>query len=173
MANENKSCCCSSGVGSDCNDACGQCGSGCGGSRGCSGCGTRVIYVTEDEKEFLMKLAQLAFLPLVRFVIENTQSGDITEGMAPVYLEDAAATPETVQKTGQILTALSEKYLITLDYDLPLQNGDYTMFENAEVYREFYDTTTTGASSGYDRPALQRGSMALTSLGQEALDSME
>lgn len=175
MPDKNKNCCCS-------RDRDGSCGrqnkSQCGKSGGCSGgCRDRTLYITGDEREFLMKLAEIPFLPLTRFVMRS--SGDdeaVSVTLAPVYLNSKNDSPDTVKKTGEILLSLEDKYLITLDYDLPLQNGDYSIYDESRVYREFCESVRAGVSAGgivYDLPVLQRGSMALTTLGQDALDSFE
>lgn len=174
MTDENKQCCCSRGRDGECgtqNKSCGHNGS-CDG-----GCQNRIIYITEDEKTFLMKLAQIPFLPLTRFVMRSTASDDTESGaLAPVYMEDKNDAMNTVKKTGDILLSLEEKYLITLDYDLPLQNGDYSVYEESELYQLFRSTVAEGGKQAgflFDQPVLERGSIALTALGQDALDSLE
>ena len=66
----------------------------------------------------------------------------------PVCLENGEAHREELSR---IISALSQKGLIRLDYDLPLSNFDYS------EYRDF--------------PL--RGSMALTAAGQQAADQLE
>lgn len=175
MPGQNKKCCCSRGRDGSCGR---QNKSQCGKSGGCSGgCRDRTIYITEDERGFLLRLAEIPFLPLARFVMRSSRSDDaVSVALAPVYLDEKNDSPDTVKKNGEILQSLEDKYLITLDYDLPLQNGDYSLFEDSQVYRDFQNTVAGGVTQDgltFDLPELQRGSMALTTLGQDALDMLE
>lgn len=150
----------------------------CGTENGSScGCHDSVIYITEEERAFLMRLSQLPFLPLARFVMKSSKS-DHMESVAlePVYLQDKNDSMETVKSTGVVLRALEDKDMITLDYDMPLQNGDYSIYEESALYHLFCSTVQEGGNQGgfiFDLPVLERGSMALTALGQHALDSVE
>ena len=118
-----------------CGACCGGSCSGCGGS--CSGCGG-TLQLTQGEIDLLFRFAQIPFLPVAR------QAGS----EQPVCLEDGEAHKEELSR---IISALSQKGLIRLDYDLPLSNFDYS------EYRDF--------------PL--RGSMALTAAGQQAADQLE
>lgn len=174
MTDTSRQCCCSDGHDGGCGDqnkSCGENG-GCGG-----GCQDRVIYITEEERAFLMKLSELPFLPLTRFIMKST-TADHTESvaLAPVYLSDKRDSMDAVKKTGDILRSLEDKYLITLDYDLPLQNGDYSVYEESELYHLFCSTVQEGGKQAgflFDQPVLERGSIALTTLGQDAIDSLK
>lgn len=59
--------------------------SGCASGGGCSGCGG-TLTLTAGERDFLMELAQIPFLPVARKASEET----------PVYLEAG-------RKTGKLL----------------------------------------------------------------------
>ena len=74
----------------------------------CGGC-ARELTLSRQELDFLMKFAQIPFLPVAR------KMGDLE----PVYLE--ADAPEDV---GLILQCLEKKGLISLDYDQPLKGFD-------------------------------------------------
>lgn len=86
----------------------------------------------------LRRFAELAFLPVAR-------RGD---SEMPVYLEERERTAE---EYGNILTALRLKGLISLDYDLPLTNYDYSAYQPYPVH----------------------GSMALTAAGQAVVELLE
>lgn len=157
--------------------ACGQCG-GCGSQKlpccrqsRCGSCcrGNREITLTDDERDFLQLLETLPFLPLARFIkrSNNPDEPDV-EALAPVFLYSPDDPADTVRKTGAILRSLEAKRLITLDYDQPLVNGDYSVFESSGIYKEFVGETQGGAQS----PVMERGSIALTALGQEVLDCL-
>ncbi len=150
-----------------------QCGQG--GCCASGGCRNREITITEREKDFLMLLAQIPFLPVARFVKKSTASEQPeSEALAPVYLNSINDSIETVEETGLVLRVLEDKRLITLDYDKPLQNGDYSVFEESTLYKDFCSSMEKSCTQdGYDLPVLECGSIALTSLGQEVLDTIE
>ena len=81
-----------------CNGNCGACG-------GCA----RELTLSQMEIDFLLKFAQIPFLPVAR------KMGDLE----PVYLE--ADAPEDCSL---ILQCLEKKGLISLDYHLPLKGFD-------------------------------------------------
>ncbi len=82
---------------------------GCNGNcASCGGC-ARELTLTEQEIRFLMKFAQIPFLPVAR------KMGDLE----PVYLE--ADAPEDCSL---ILQCLEKKGLLSLDYDKPLKGFD-------------------------------------------------
>ena len=112
-----------------------QCGACCGGS--CSGCGGTLL-LTQREIDLLLCLAQIPFLPVAR------QAGS----EQPVCLEAGEARWEELSP---IISALSQKGLIRLDYDLPLSNFDYAAYQSCPV----------------------KGSMALTAAGQQAAEQLE
>lgn len=116
---------------------CGQkhCGACCGGA--CSGCGG-TLQLTQGEIDLLFRFAQIPFLPVAR------QAGS----EQPVCLEEGE---ERWEELSPIISALSQKGLIRLDYDLPLSHFDYAEY--------------------LDFPL--RGSMALTAAGQQAVDQLE
>ena len=91
------------------------CGGGCG---SCGGCNRREIILTPPEAALLLRLGEVAFLPV----------GRRYDGEVPVYLEETDYTPEAY---GEALAWLELKGLVRLDYDLPLTNFDYA------AYREF------------------------------------
>jgi hypothetical protein len=94
--------------------------------------------LTAGELELLRCFAQLPFLPVAR----RWDRED------PVYLEDGARPPEEM---ASIITALYQKQLIRLDYDLPLTNFAYEAYGDYPVH----------------------GSMALTARGQQVIEQLE
>ncbi|MEA4941420.1 MAG: hypothetical protein VB094_02615 [Oscillibacter sp.] len=109
----------------------------CGGGGGCGGCGG-TLQMTQAEIDLLLDFAQTPFLPVARRA----------DSEAPIYLESDQYTAEEYEK---IITALYQKRLIRLDYDLPLANFDYA------AYRAYP----------------HRGSMALTATGQHVVELLE
>ena len=91
--------------------------------------------LTDGEREMLELLAQYAFLPIA-FDPASEE---------PVCLERTDRRPE---ETSAALLSLREERLIRTDYDMPLDNYDYSVYTQYEGY----------------------GSAALTAFGQETLD---
>ena len=85
---------------------CSGCASG-GGCSGCGGCGG-TLTLTAGERDFLMELAQIPFLPVARKASEET----------PVYLE---AGEENRDLFSALLLGLERKGLVSLDYDIPMK----------------------------------------------------
>lgn len=106
-------------------------------SKGCGGCGACCggLRLSQAEIDLLLRLAQIPFLPVAR----QAGSGQ------PVCLEAELSAP------GEVLTALWQKGLLQLDYDLPLLNFDYRAY------------------AAYPH----RGSMALTARGQQVAEQLE
>ena len=84
-----------------------------GNCEGCGGC-ARELPLSSQELDFLMKFAQIPFLPVAR------KMGDLE----PVYLE-----PDAPEDAGLILQCLEKKGLISLDYDKPLKGFDDSAYE--------------------------------------------
>ena len=91
--------------------------------------------LTDGEQALLELLAQYAFLPLAFDQVSEE----------PVCLEH---TDGGQRETSAALLSLREKRLISIDYDMPLANYDYSAYPQYERY----------------------GSAALTAFGQETLD---
>lgn len=152
---------------------------GCRGGH-CQGhcpCHTRqAIELTAPEHAFLMDLAQIPFLPLARFILASTRSDHARSvALAPVYLTEETETLERVRETGAVLLALQEKGLVSLDYDMPLQGCGYAVYRNSSVYRLFTECVAEGSHRPgflFDQAELELGSIALTSLGRNALDQL-
>lgn len=98
----------------------------------CGGCGA--LELTERELALLRRLGEIPFLPVAAAWDMRT----------PVYLEEEGAY-------GPAILALAAKGLIRLDYDIPLQNFDYSAYEAWPLH----------------------GSMALTGRGQDILEQIE
>ena len=111
--------------------------SSCGNCSGCSGC-DRSLTITEAELEMLTLLAQIPFLPIGRRM----------DDPSPVYLEEDAHCAEEYTL---ILQCLETKGLISLDFDKPLKNADYSRYAHLPIH----------------------GSMALTARGQQAIEVLE
>ena len=109
----------------------------CGNCSSCGGC-DRSLTITEGELEMLQTLSQIPFLPIVR------KMGD----PSPVYLEEDA---HSIEEYTLILQCLEKKGLVSLDFDQPIKNADYSAYEGCPIH----------------------GSMALTERGQQVIELLE
>lgn len=146
----------------DCMEPVKGCGKCCSG-----GCHVSEVSITEDEKEFLLFFSQIPFLPLVRFKAPGSSANTQLMNLAPVYMIDGSESRDTIKKTGQVLKSLENRGLITLDYDKPLINGDYSIYNESQLFRQLCALATDRS------PAIEYGSIALTPLGIEVLDSLD
>ena len=96
--------------------------------------GGGTLYMTEKEIDVLRRFGEIPFWPLARRADTET----------PICLEEEAME-------GDSLSALAQKGLIRLDFDLPLDNFDYSAY------------------AAYPH----HGSMALTAAGQRAVELLE
>ena len=94
-----------------------------GNCEGCGGC-ARELTLSQQELDFLMKFAQIPFLPVAR-----KMSDDI-----PVYLEE---TEYTQEEYSLILQCLEKRGLISLDYDVPLKGFAGKTYEAYPVRGSF------------------------------------
>lgn len=146
---------------------------GCGHGASCHcGGGNQEISINERELELLLSLGQTPYLPLTRFIMESgSETGFVA--IAPVYLENPADSLETVRASGELLTGLANKGLISLDYGQPLGQGDYSDYEGSNLFSYFSAAVELGikmnALSSY-KAAIEKGSLALTPLGQTLLE---
>ena len=149
----------------DCTEPVKGCGKCCRG--GCSG---MEILLTEREMEFMLLLSEfLSYLARIRIKCPGRE--DSPTEMAPVYLSCEYETMESVRKTGQVLRSMENKGLITLDYDKTLINGDYSIYKNPALLKELCQSAAD--SSSPCTPELEFGSIALTPLGMDVLDSLD
>lgn len=157
------------------NTKCGGCRKNCtepvkGCGKCCRGSCTGVeISLTDSEIEFMTLLSQIPFLPLARIIIKCSDRDD--REIAPVYISCENETSESVLKAGQVLLSLRNRGLITLDYDKPLVNGDYSIYKNPVLLKKICETAAADSSSFI--PEIEFGSIALTSLGIDVLDSLD
>jgi hypothetical protein len=132
---------------------------------------------TAEETAFLRLLSQAPFLPIGQFLLKSSRSDHLESvALAPVYLTDKRDSMESIHMNIKALKNLEQYGVITLDYDIPLENYDYTVFEESEAYRYFQDTVTESRNNPdfiFDTAALEFGSLALTGLGQDVLDALE
>jgi len=153
---------------------CHTCESGCG---GCGGCSPKEVVLTRPQAQLLSRFAQTPFLPLCRFLMTSSREDELESvGLEPVFLETGKEDLPAAREIGALLTALADKGLITLDYELPLSNCDYGEYRDSPLFALFRQTVEEGASRPgflFDTAVLEKGSMALTALGQAVLEQLE
>ena len=113
-------------------------------------CTTNRLHVvhgelSEAEQAFLLRLEQHQYLPVVQFVAKSTRESSFEcIALSPVYLYEKTDDMQTVKATGELLTSLEKKGLVTLDYDITLSNYDYSMYEQSSLYNYFKETIEEG-----------------------------
>lgn len=172
MNSSHNGCCCH-----DSSDNNSDNGHSCGGGCGCGGHQSSEIQISEEEIDVLKQLSQTPYLPLTRFILQSSQSDHLESvALAPVYLNSRDDSMETVKHMGTVLKALESKELISLDYEEPLENGNYDDYMNSSIYAYFKETAAHAkAQDGFlfDIPILELGSISLTSIGQMAIDQLD
>lgn len=117
------------------NKSCGSCG-GCTGCGSCGGCGGGELLITREELQLLEQLRIYAFLPVARRA----------DTMEPHCLEEGM--PENCTLALQLL---ERKNLVSIDYDAPMVNFDYSAYRSLPVH----------------------GCVSLTKRGQEVLEVLD
>jgi hypothetical protein len=124
--------------------------------------------------DILFALRQRKCLPVACFTLLKTDDdARHSIALAPVYLSATDDSMEQVKQLGQELSQLEEMDLLTIDYDIPLQNYAYEEYRNSELYAYFVQTVAEAAKrpeATYDTPGLDLGSMALTDAGEDMVD---
>lgn len=172
-----------------------SCGCGCSGEHthdqtntheheqegSCGGCCSKKeqgpINISKEELEILLELKEYHYLPISEFVMSNSENEHIGfTGLAPVYIKKLDDSMETVKGIVNVLKQLVKKGLISIDYDLPLQGYDYSMHTESELYKYFTKTVEDGKENPdflCDKAEIGFGSVALTLLGEKAVQSIE
>lgn len=146
------------------------------------GCGhTHVPIPTPDgltpiQVDILLALRQRQCLPVACFTLSKSDDESRhSVALAPVYLSLTDDSIEQVKQLGRELSQLEEMDLLTLDYDIPLQNYAYDEYTHSELYAYFVQTVAEAAKrpeATFDTPGLDLGSMALTESGDELIDKI-
>lgn len=126
--------------------------------------------MSERERSLIARLAVYAYLPVCRILVRSPERHELSFVMsAPFYLESPDAGPQEVRDWGEALLALQKRGSVTLDYGVPLQGADYSLFRRSRHYQDFaWSCTLPGAE-----PYLEEGSVGLTVQGQQQADELE
>ena len=119
----------------------------CGGS-GCRGCGGGTLYLTEGEITLLRRFGEIPFWPLAR-------RADAEE---PVCLEEEIYESAARDAVPVLLSALAQKGLIRLDFDLPLANFDYSAYS---AYPHHGSMALTAAEYLLTHPEIKHGTIKI------------
>ena len=126
--------------------------------------------------DMLMALRQRHCLPAACFTLSKTNDdARHSVALAPVYISAPDNSMEQVKQIGLELSQLEDMDLLTLDYDIPLQNYAYEEYKNSTLYAYFKQTVAEAAKrpgATFDTPGMDLGSMALTDAGEEMIDSI-
>ena len=129
------------------------------------------VEVNGNELAILKTVEAVGCLPVARFVGTNSAEEEVViDFLSPVYLYDEHDTMEDVKAIGAVLKGLEDKGLMSLDYDMPIADFDYTMYTNSDLYAYFVDTIAEAKGrEGFlcDRAQIELGSMAVTDLGAQ------
>ena len=146
------------------------------------GCGhTHVPIPTPDgltslQVDFLMELRQRQCLPVACFSFAKSDDASrYGVALAPVFLSNPGDTMAQVKQLGNELAQLEDMGLITLDYDIPLQQYAYAEYHTSDLYAYFVRTVQEAAQkpdATFDTPTLELGSMALTDAGHDMVDAL-
>lgn len=133
-----------------------------------------IAGLSDVEASLLRMIGQHGCLPLTRFVLTSTKDDSLhMSALEPVALDHEHESIQTVKQRGQALLSLEEKKLITLDYDLPYKDYDYAGYQTSLIFEELQKAADeASAKPGYlfDTASIDRGSMALTDMGDMLLN---
>ena len=132
-----------------------------------------IAGLSDEEAALLRQIGQFGCLPLTRFVLTGSKDDSLNmTALEPVTLDGENDSMETVRGRGDVLLSLEDKGLITLDYDIPISGYDYEGYMNSDIFGELQKAAKEAAQKpGYlfDTASIEKGSMALTDMGDMLL----
>ena len=135
------------------------------------------LTLSSKEIAFLKEFAKYSYLPVSRFIMSSSIEEEAwLESLAPVYINSIDDSMETVKEIRMVLSGLQNKGLISLDYDIPLQDYNYTQYTQSALYAFFKETVNEGkknASFLFDTAEIELGSIALTEFGEQVSGNIE
>lgn len=131
------------------------------------------LSLTNSQISVLVELKHCNYLPISRFMMSSSVEEEaVFVALAPVYLTRLDESMEDVKSMGAIFAKLAEQGLISLDYDIPLNGYDYSLYTESLVYKHFEQTVAEGKNQEKflcDIATIELGSMALTELGERVV----
>jgi hypothetical protein len=135
------------------------------------------LTFNSKEISFLKEFAKCNYLPVSRFIMSSSIEEDAwLESLAPVYINSMDDSMETVKEIREVLSELEEKGLISLDYDIPLQDYDYAQHTQSALFAFFKETVDEGKKNPsflFDTAEIELGSIALTELGEKVFENID
>ncbi|PKM76660.1 MAG: hypothetical protein CVU90_11265 [Firmicutes bacterium HGW-Firmicutes-15] len=135
------------------------------------------LTINSKEISFLKKLVKCSYLPVSRFIMSSSIEEEAwLESLAPVYINSIDDSMETVKEIRTVLSELEKKGLISLDYDIPLQDYDYTQHTKSALFSYFKETVNEGKRNPsflFDTAEIELGSIALTEFGERVSENIE
>ncbi|NLC32378.1 MAG: hypothetical protein GX781_03675 [Clostridiales bacterium] len=129
--------------------------------------------LSDEEAKLLRLIGQFGSLPLARFVLTSTKDDSLhMSALEPAAIEHENESIETVKQRGEVLLSLEDKGLITLDYDIPISGYEYEGYQASAIFSTLQSAAQEAASKPgflFDTAAIDRGSMALTDMGDMLL----
>lgn len=129
------------------------------------------VEVNGNELAILKTVEAVGCLPVARFIATRSDEEEVViDCLSPVYLYETTDTMEEVKSIGAVLRGLEEKGLMSLDYDRPIRDFDYSLYTGSELYAYFERTIAEAKGrDGFlcDTAEIELGSMAVTELGAQ------
>ncbi len=134
------------------------------------------IILSPIQQDILFRFAEISYLPLAKFVMKSSKSEHFeADALSPVYIDGDDLSMDEVKEIGLELNKLEDFGLITLDYDIPLEDYEYSEFYNSGVYKFFEQTMKESAEQEgfvFDTSDMEKGSIALTDMGAYVLEQL-
>ena len=135
------------------------------------------LTINSKEISFLKEFVKCSYLPVSRFIMSSSIEEEAwLESLAPVYINSIDDSMETVKEIRTVLSELEKKGLISLDYDIPLQDYDYTQHTKSALFSYFQETVNEGKKNPsflFDTAEIELGSIALTEFGEKVFENIE
>ncbi len=121
--------------------------------------------LTEDEQQLLSAVEKFGCIPVVRFVMKSSKSSHFeSTALSAVYIMSAEDDMQDVKSRAKLFTSLEDKGLLSIDYDAPVSNYDYSEFTNSNIYKDFVTMMKESAGNEdfvFDIADMDKGSVAL------------
>ena len=129
------------------------------------------IEISGREKAILQTILAVGCLPVARLIATKSDEEEVViDCLSPVYLYETSDTLDEVKEIGALLRRLSDLGLLTLDYDRPIADFDYSLYTESDLFAYFVRTIDEARGrEGFlcDTAEMELGSMAVTPLGHE------
>ena len=134
------------------------------------------LTINSKEISLLREFGLYIYLPVSRFIMSSSVEKEAwTVSLAPVYINAIDDSMDTVKEIGAVLTALEKKGVISLDYDIPLQDYDYIQHTKSTLFSFFKETVNEGKKNPsflFDIAEIELGSIALTEFGKSVAENI-